>query len=269
MNEKSIRLLQLKLAAAGLDVGGVDGRLGGLTGVAVAVALARRNNGLPPDWAGWSERRQAVLYLQALCRDIGLETGDLDGYWGPQTEFAVGQLAYLQEHGQLPRPWRDDQPPDHNPNHWPDEADLADYYGPPGGKLVTVELPYPLRLSWQTSSVVTKTTCHAKVGDSLLRVFGNVLGHYGAEGIRELRLDLYGGGFNMRRKRGGTAMSTHAWGIAFDFDPDHNKLEWGRDRAAFAQPEYDAWLSCWEDEGWSSLGRVKNYDWMHFQAARP
>lgn len=269
MNAKSVRLLQMKLSAAGFDPGGVDGRLGSSTYAAVAAALLQRVNDLPPDWAEWSGRRQTVLYLQALCRDAGLETGDLDGRWGPQTEFAASQLAYLEEHDRLPRPWRDERPLDLNPNHWPSEGDLAACYGPPGSGLVTVALPYPLRLSWQLSSVVNKTSCHVKVRDSLLRVLDKVLAHYGADGIRELRLDLYGGGFNLRRKRGGTAMSTHAWGIAFDFDPDHNKLEWGRGRAAFARPEYDVWWRCWEEEGWSSLGRIKNFDWMHVQAAKP
>jgi hypothetical protein len=28
---------------------------------------------------------------------------------------------------------------------------------------------------------------------------------------------------------------------------------------AFAQPEYDAWWRFWEEEGWVSLGRTKNY----------
>ena len=68
--------------------------------------------------------------------------------------------------------------------------------------------------------------------------------------------------------RGGTRWSTHAWGIAIDYDPDRNQLKWGRDRAAFARPEYDAWWRLWEEEGWVSLGRTRNYDWMHVQAAK-
>ena len=119
-----------------------------------------------------------------------------------------------------------------------------------------------------TAAVTNRTRCNAKVKDSLERVLQQVLAHYGPDRIRELRLDLYGGGFAMRDKRGGTTMSTHAWGIAFDFDPDHNKLKWNRDRATLARPEYDAWWHCWEAEGWVSLGRTRNYDWMHVQAAR-
>jgi hypothetical protein len=133
---------------------------------------------------------------------------------------------------------------------------------------VLLDLPYPLRLSWETNTTVQRTRCHAKVKDSLARVLTNVLAAYGQQRIRELRLDLFGGGYNLRDKRGGSSLSTHAWGIAFDFDPDRNQLKWTRDRASFARPEYDAWWKCWEDEGWVSLGRTRNYDWMHVQAAR-
>ena len=69
-------------------------------------------------------------------------------------------------------------------------------------------------------------------------------------------------------KTGGRAMSMHSWGIAIDFDPAHNRLRWGRDRARLAGPDYRAFLDIWEAEGWISLGRERNYDWMHIQAAR-
>lgn len=66
--------------------------------------------------------------------------------------------------------------------------------------------------------------------------------------------------------RGGTQWSTHSWGIAVDFDPARNRLRWGRDHAAFAHPIYNEWWRCWEEEGWVSLGRRRNFDWMHIQA---
>ena len=105
-------------------------------------------------------------------------------------------------------------------------------------------------------------------GRQLQRMRLIVLAHYGPDGVRELRLDRYGGCFNPRKKRGGTSWSTHAWAIALDFDPERNRLQWGRERAAFARPEYHRWWELWEEEGWVSLGRVANFDWMHVQAAR-
>ena len=47
-----------------------------------------------------------------------------------------------------------------------------------------------------------------------------------------------------------------------------NQLRWGKDKAAFARPEYARWFDLWEEEGALSLGRVRNYDWMHVQFAR-
>jgi len=66
-----------------------------------------------------------------------------------------------------------------------------------------------------------------KVSESLERILHRVREEYGDEEIRRLRLNLYGGSYNVRRKRGGTSWSTHAWGIAMDWDPGNNKLKWG------------------------------------------
>jgi hypothetical protein len=267
MNITPQRTLQ---TALGFPADAVDGKYGNATRTAVSVALARMAPAATGDWRTWSNDRQALLCLQAFCQQAGFNPGDLDGLWGTQTDYASGQLAHLQANGQPPVPWRA-EPVAANPNGWPLERqdELVDFYGPPGeSRLVSIDLPYPLRLSWETRTVVTRTRCNARVKDSLGRVLQQVLAAYGQERIQALRLDLFGGGFNLREKRGGSALSTHAWGIAFDFDPDHNQLKWTRDRASFARPEYDDWWRCWENEGWVSLGRTRNYDWMHVQAAR-
>ena len=68
--------------------------------------------------------------------------------------------------------------------------------------------------------------------------------------------------------RGGTQYSMHSWGIAIDFDPERNQLNWGRDRARLAAADCVPFWDIWEAEGWVSLGRARNFDWMHVQAAR-
>ncbi len=267
MNIKPLRTLQTALGFTGPAV---DGQYGTTTRDAVDAALSGFKPAATGDWRTWSDERKALLCLQVYCLHADFNPGELDGLWGPQTAFVVEQLAYLQTNGEAPAPWRI-EPVSANPNTWPLErqADLKAFYGEPGeANLVPLDLPYPLRLSWETSTTVQRTRCHAKVKDSLGRVLANVLAAYGQQRIRELRLDLFGGGYNSRNKRGGTSLSTHAWGIAFDFDPDRNQLKWTHERASFARPEYDAWWKCWEDEGWVSLGRTRNYDWMHVQAAR-
>lgn len=271
MNKTAILVLQTQLQVRGVDPGGRTGQMNPDTRAAVGRFLEQTNPATRTDWRNWPVRRRDILCLQVLCRDAGISPGTLDGLWGPLTEHACGQVAYFQAHDTLPDPWRDLSPVPPNPNHWPLERkdELEQFYGPAGeASLVMLTLPYPLRLSWDTDTVVNRTRCHTMVKDSLERILSQVHQHYGTDGIRDLRLDLYGGGFNMREKRGGTSLSTHAWGIAFDFDPSRNKLRWDRSRAAFAGPEYEAWWGFWEAEGWVSLGRSKNYDWMHVQAAR-
>ncbi len=149
----------------------------------------------------------------------------------------------------------------------PAYAALTTFYGTPGTGLMTVTLPYPLRLSWDTITRITKTQCHKMVAKSLLSVLEAVHAEYGRS-VFELGLDLYGGGYANRAQRGGAKLSVHAWGAAFDFDPDHNELRMDRDEARFAEPQYDAWWALWEEAGWISLGRTRNYDWMHVQACR-
>ena len=97
-------------------------------------------------------------------------------------------------------------------------------------------------------------------------VLERVQDHYGDQ-ISELGLDMWGGCYNKRKMRGGSRWSTHSWGIAIDWDPSRNQLKWKANQANFAKPEYDIWWKLWEDEGFTSLGRAKNYDYMHVQAA--
>ena len=137
-----------------------------------------------------------------------------------------------------------------------------------GGNQTRLVFPYPMRLAWETSTVVKSASCHEKVHDAAERVLKRVLSEYGLDRIKELRLDLFGGCLNPRLKRGGTSPSMHAWGIAFDFDPDRNALKMNHTRAAFAKPEYKKWFDLWEEEGAISLGRARDFDWMHVQFAR-
>lgn len=134
--------------------------------------------------------------------------------------------------------------------------------------LVKINLPWEHRLSWQPAKKTNSFSCHLKVKNSLERVLNKVFDYYGNEKIKDLRLDYWGGCFNKRPIRGGSRPSMHSWGIAIDYDPVKNKLNWGRDKALFAKPEYFRWWEIWEEEGWVSLGRKRNYDWMHIQAAK-
>lgn len=217
----------------------------------------------------YNTRLTAFIQLSATLQQV--DAGPVDGFWGPQTQYAFELLQHRENYGDWPPLWRDWTIPPNNTNQWPpeDEAALTAFYGPPCNEsaLVTVNLHYTMRLAWDLNTSLNRIRCHSKVADSVLRVLTAVQQHYGNQQLRELRLDRFGGCYNPRRKRGGSAWSTHAWGIALDFDPDRNQLSWGRDRASLARPEYERWWQLWEAEGWISLGRKANYDWMHVQAA--
>ncbi|MBK9656969.1 MAG: M15 family metallopeptidase [Rhodanobacteraceae bacterium] len=103
--------------------------------------------------------------------------------------------------------------------------------------------------------------------DSLRNIFANTLQHFGLQRVQALSLDQFGGCLNVRPRRGGSSYSVHAWGAAVDLDPVNNALRWDRSRAAFARAEYEPFWKIVEEQGWTSLGRQRDYDWMHFQAA--
>jgi hypothetical protein len=153
-------------------------------------------------------------------------------------------------------------------NSWPKETeeDLFNYYGEVGINQKEIILPYP-HYYWENNKLIKSYLCHAKVYDSLLRVLTKVFNYYGVAEIKKLRLDIFGGCLYLRSIRGGEKFSTHAWGIAVDYDPVNNQVDWGKDKALFAKSEYEMWWKFWEEEGWFSLGKKLNYDYMHIQAA--
>lgn len=133
------------------------------------------------------------------------------------------------------------------------------------GYLITIDLPYPMRLAWDTDKSVNKISCHKDMALSLLAIFNDLLAFYGLEKIQELGIDLYGGCFAFRNMRGGSEWSVHAWGLAIDLDPARNKLKETSRTARFARPEYKPMIDIFYKHGFVSLGREANYDWMHFQ----
>ena len=142
-------------------------------------------------------------------------------------------------------------------------------YGAPNetgkGYLVKIQLPYPMKLAWDTDTVVNTMMCHELVSKNFLAVFNEIQRVYGYDKIKELGIDLFGGCFNYRKMRGGNSWSTHSWGIAIDLDPARNTLKETSKTARFARPEYKTMIDIFYKHGFQSLGREKNYDWMHFE----
>lgn len=271
----SVRDIQRLLAAAGYYKGGIDGDAGPKTYAAADVLLSKHATRLTSQ--NMNDARRLVAAAQLVLFFAGHEPGTIDGFVGHNTAEAFNAWEYERAHGKSEDLQRDaglfDGTPDKTPTGdpalaWPRQADLVRFYGPVGTNQTSLKLPYAMRLAWDTDTVVTSFTCHEKAHDAFGRIFANVLSEYGEDRIKALRLDMFGGCFNVRKMRGGSSYSTHSWGIAVDLDPANNQLRWGRDRASFARPDYDDFWRIVAAEGALSLGIARNYDWMHFQFAR-
>lgn len=148
------------------------------------------------------------------------------------------------------------------------DQQIIEKYGPPGeeGLFMTIELPYPMRIAWDTKVTVNRMRCHKLAAPAFLSVFNALLAHYSLPELQRLGIDLFGGCVNVRLQRGSkTKWSRHSWGIAIDLDPARNQLKWKSDKAQFAKPEYKPMIDIFYQHGFKGLGPEKNYDWMHFE----
>lgn len=222
----------------------------------------------------WPDSRRLVAAEQIIYRDAGIEVGSVDGLVGEQTRYARNVYVDRQRGSNAAETWRDleDQKPIAagvvHSNKWPTEANVESVFGKPGTNQVTLELPFVMRLAWEPTTQVSRVSCNEKVHGSLGRIWHNTLSHYGLTRVREFRLDMYGGCLNVRKKRGGTSWSIHSFGAAWDVDPDRNQLKWNHDLATLDNPEYEPFWQIVESEGGVSLGRLLDYDHMHFQFCR-
>ncbi len=201
---------------------------------------------------------------QRLLRKLGFDPGPIDGIPGRRTRLALQEALGNQE---IPDREQDSLAPTGGRN-WPRQSNMEAFYGPPGTNHTKISTPYPLRIAWDLRTTIERFTINKKCADSAQAVLEEVLKHYGLAEIKRLRLDIFGGCYNNRNMRGGSRKSTHAYAAAIDFDPTRNQLRWKSNKAAFAKSEYDAWWRAWEAAGWVSLGRARDFDWMHVQAVR-
>lgn len=227
--------LQSRLTAHGFATGPIDGRVGPLT-IAALMAF-ERSRGLPEDGTADPAVVQALRSSSSAV-------------------IAIPERIVPETAESIVR------------NIWPRQSGVSAFYGPVGTNQALVALPFPMRLAWDKKITVNRMSIHEKCADSAARCFERIADAYDESRRKDLGLDLFGGSLNVRKMRGGTSYSMHSWGIAIDFDPERNQLRWGRDRARLAKPDALTFWRIWEDEGWVSLGRARNYDWMHVQAAR-
>lgn len=235
--------LQSRLTAHGFACGPIDGVVGPITIAAIKAFEAAK--GLPVD--GMADEA-VVTALRRSASAVDPETSAaVENRQTPEAE--IQKIALVG-------------------NSWPRQSGVSAFYGGVGTRQTRIEVPFDFYLAWAKTTRVKTITVHEKVAASASRVLQNVAATYSPAERKALGLELFGGSLNVRKMRGGSRYSMHSWGIAIDFDPERNQLKWGRDRARLAHADALPFWEAWEAEGWLSLGRARNYDWMHVQAAR-
>lgn len=269
----SVRDLQRLFTAAGYYNGGIDGDIGPKTLNAVDRLLANNDSKLPVGMSKVTDARRMIMAAQIVLDAAGHEPGTIDGYAGHNTLEAFNSWAYEREHGRreiVASRRLDDQFMQGRKDGtlWPMQYDVEQFYGAVGTNQVRVEMPYTMVLAWDVKQTINSFLCHEIVADDVQKIFERTLDHYGEERLKKLNLHKFGGCLNVRKMRGGTKYSMHSWGIAIDLDPANNQLRWNSTRAKFAHKNYNPFWRIVEDTGAISLGRERDFDWMHFQFAR-
>ena len=124
------------------------------------------------------------------------------------------------------------------------------------GFLARITLPFPLTLSWDHSQTVNAMTCHKL----LANVFAGVFDRLQVSGSQN-KITSFGGCFSFRPQRTRTKLSTHAWGIAIDLNPETNQ----QGTAGDMDP---AVITIFREAGfaWGGDWQGKTHDPMHFQS---
>jgi hypothetical protein len=128
-------------------------------------------------------------------------------------------------------------------------------YGQPD--LVTTE--YKNMVMWDVPTeleigvIPKKLYCNKDMVEPLSQAFKNLIstGH-----VKELK--TWDGCFNIRKMRGLSSMSLHAWGIAIDVNAFENQLN--------QSPKLSSgFVKCFKDAGFDWGGEWERMDGMHFQ----
>lgn len=219
--------------------------------------------------------------VQTHLRAKGVYSGAVDGWAGPMTQSAFRSDAGLVPVkapaidpvepvvSGLPEPARTYALPVES------NAAMTAFYGSPSAKPAYLDwfsFPHPqTRLYTRTGTLLADRAgderldhmCHRLLIGRLTAALGEIYARLGREEFERQGWHVYGGCHNYREKRGGSTLSTHAWGIAIDVNPNENTLRSAT--TSFSGLAVDI-MESW---GFLSGGRAWGRDWMHFQAAIP
>jgi len=155
--------------------------------------------------------------------------------------------------------------------------DIRTYYGDPESadrfepsdpwkqaNLVWVEAPYELIMPWRLNKPCQWVYVHRLIAEPLKQALEEIVDYKGEAYLSENEYNRYGGSFHFRKMAGYDALSTHAFGIAIDLNPD--LACWGCEPET--QPEFI--VEAFKKRGFEwggDWGPPYKCDPQHFQSA--
>jgi hypothetical protein len=153
-------------------------------------------------------------------------------------------------------------------NNWPLQKDCIAFYGDPYKPNFMANLTHvicPWTFSPTGHNIIIS---HKKCSDSLTKVLNNVWADIGKsqDNAHKLGYDIFDGSYVVRPMRGGSAISMHSFGVAFDFDAAANQQHSLKHLFQHNTPLVDRFLE--EGAIWGGDWSPSSIDSMHFQFAR-
>lgn len=231
-----------------------------------------------------SDNEVFARLAQGAMKEAGVYSGSIDGWAGPLTQSAFRDFAKIDTAPAQPvvvpvtTPASDfglPQPAESYTLPAETNAAMTAMYGPASASPTYLDwfsFPDPQTRLYERSGTLLSNRsgderldhkCHRLLIGRLTAALAEIYVTLGATEYRRQGWHVYGGCHNFREKRGGSTLSTHAWGIAIDICPNENTL------ISSATTFSVAAIDIMERWGFLSGGRAWNKDYMHFQAAIP
>ena len=125
-----------------------------------------------------------------------------------------------------------------------------------------ITLPFTMRCSWPPYKPVRHILIHRRIAVAVKDALEEIGDYKGPDYLLEKDYDLFGGTYNYRPTRGGSLLTTHAWCISIDLNPDLGPYRKRDKNGQWVnnQPEFIT-------EAFLKRGFVTfPWDMMHFQA---
>jgi len=153
-------------------------------------------------------------------------------------------------------------------NVWPLQRDAVEFYGNPFASGFENKNIVSIACPWKFTTGHNIIKSHKRCSESLLRVLEATWDQVGhdQEHIKTLGYDVFDGSFVIRPMRGGSNISMHSFGCAFDFNAARNVHHAMKHLYQHNTPLVDNFLA--ESWIWGGDWSSGDIDAMHFQAAR-